>query len=69
MTQTNRLAKIVKATSKLPSGIRSTVLSKAFGRVVPMVGTAKLRYIDITPSRVEVKLENNKNISVHDKNR
>ena len=65
MTQTNRLGKIVKATSKLPSGIRSTVLSKAFGRVVPMVGTAKLRYIDITPSRVEVKLENNKNMQNH----
>ncbi|WP_173912380.1 DUF4442 domain-containing protein [Acinetobacter sp. Marseille-Q1618] len=65
MTQTNRLAKIVKATSKLPASIRRTVLSKAFGRVVPMVGTAKLRYIDITPSRVEVKIENNKNMQNH----
>lgn len=65
MTQTNRLSKIVKATSKFPKGIQSTLLSKAFGRVVPMVGTAKLRYIEVTHSRVEVKLENNKNMQNH----
>lgn len=65
MTQTNRLSKLVNATSKLPKGIQSTILSKAFGRVVPMVGTAKLRYVEITPSRVEVKVENNKNIQNH----
>ncbi|MDM1765061.1 MULTISPECIES: DUF4442 domain-containing protein [unclassified Acinetobacter] len=65
MTQTNRLSKLVNATSKLPKGIQSTILSKAFGRVVPMVGTAKLRYIEITPSRVEVKIENNKNMQNH----
>ncbi|MFC2994677.1 DUF4442 domain-containing protein [Acinetobacter sichuanensis] len=65
MTQTNRLSKLVNATSKLPKGIQSTILSKAFGRVVPMVGTAKLRYVEITPSRVEVKIENNKNMQNH----
>lgn len=65
MTQTNRLSKIVKATSKFPKGIQSTLLSKAFGRVVPMVGTAKLRYIEVSHARVEVKLENNKNMQNH----
>ena len=65
MTQTNRLSKLVKATSKLPKGIQSTVLSKAFGRVVPMVGTAKLRYVEVTPSRVEVRIENNRNMQNH----
>jgi acyl-coenzyme A thioesterase PaaI-like protein len=44
MTQTNRLSKLVKATSKFPKGIRSTLWSKAFGRVVPMVGTANIKY-------------------------
>lgn len=65
MTQTNRLSKLVKATSKLPKGIQSTILSKAFGRVVPMVGTAKLRYVEVTHSRVEVKIENHKNMQNH----
>ena len=50
MTQTNRLAKLVKATSKFPKGVRSTLWSKAFGRVVPMVGSANIKYIEVTYS-------------------
>jgi len=65
MTQTNRLSKLVKATSKFPKGIQSILLSKTFGRVVPMIGTAKIRYVEITSSRVEVKIENNKHIQNH----
>ncbi|MDB9695273.1 DUF4442 domain-containing protein, partial [Acinetobacter nosocomialis] len=38
MSQSNRLLKLVKATSKFPKGVRSTLWSKAFGRIVPMVG-------------------------------
>lgn len=65
MTQTNRLSKLVKATSKLPQGIRSTVLSKTFGRVVPMVGSAKIRYIKVTASEVEVTIANHKAMQNH----
>ncbi|NHB58795.1 DUF4442 domain-containing protein [Acinetobacter sp. 194] len=65
MTQTNRLSKLVKATSKFPKGIRSTVLSKVFGRVVPMVGTAKIRYLEVSHSKVVVKLENHKTMQNH----
>lgn len=65
MTQTNRLSKLVKATSKFPQGIRSTLWSKAFGRVVPMVGTAKIRYLEVSDSKVAVKIENHKAIQNH----
>ena len=65
MTQTNRLSKLVKATSKLPQSIQSTILSKAFGRVVPMVGTAKIRYIEVREDRVEVQLANHKAMQNH----
>ena len=65
MTQTNRLSKLVKASSKLPQGIRSTLLSKAFGRVVPMVGSAKLRYLEITHDTVKVKIENHRAMQNH----
>ena len=58
MTPTNRLSKLVKATSKLPKGIRSTLWSKAFGRVVPMVGSANLRYLEVSHAKVVVKIEN-----------
>ena len=65
MTPTNRLNKLVKATSKLPKGIQSRLLSQAFGRVVPMVGTAKIRYQEVTPSQVVVSLANHKAMQNH----
>ncbi|QIO07960.1 DUF4442 domain-containing protein [Acinetobacter lanii] len=65
MAQGNRLSKLVKTTSKFPQGIRSTLWSKAFGRVVPMVGSAKLRYLEVTRNKVVVKIENHKAMQNH----
>lgn len=65
MAQGNRLSKLVKATSKFPQGIRSTLWSKAFGRVVPMVGSAKIRYLEVTHYKVIVKIENHKAMQNH----
>ncbi|APV36476.1 DUF4442 domain-containing protein [Acinetobacter soli] len=65
MTQTNRLAKLVKATSKFPKGLRSTLWSKAFGRIVPMVGTANIRYLEVDQHHVKVRLENQRNMQNH----
>jgi acyl-coenzyme A thioesterase PaaI-like protein len=65
MTPTNRLSKLVKATSKLPKGIRSTLWSKAFGRVVPMVGSANIRYLEVSHAKVVVKIENHRAMQNH----
>ncbi|MFH7765954.1 DUF4442 domain-containing protein [Acinetobacter sp. BSP-28] len=65
MTPTNRLSKLVKATSKLPKGIRSTLWSKVFGRVVPMVGSANIRYLEVSHSKVVVKIENHRAMQNH----
>ena len=65
MAQGNRLSKLVKATSQFPQGIRSMLWSKAFGRVVPMVGSAKLRYLEVTHAKVVVKIENHKAVQNH----
>ena len=65
MAQGNRLSKLVKATSQFPQGIRSMLWSKAFGRVVPMVGSAKLRYLEVTHAKVVVKIENHKSVQNH----
>lgn len=65
MAQGNRLSKLVKATSKFPQGIRSTLWSKAFGRVVPMVGSAKIRYVEVSHAKVVVKIENHKAMQNH----
>ncbi|MCJ8161892.1 DUF4442 domain-containing protein [Acinetobacter zhairhuonensis] len=65
MTQSNRLSKLVKATSKFPKGIRSTLWSKAFGRIVPMVGTANIRYLEVDQDHVVVRIENQRNMQNH----
>lgn len=65
MTQSNRLSKLVKATSKFPKGIRSTLWTKAFGRVVPMVGTANIRYLEVDADHVKVRIENQRNMQNH----
>ena len=65
MLSTNRLSKLVKTTSKLPKGIRNTLWSKAFGRVVPMVGTANIRYLEVSHSKVVVKIANHRAMQNH----
>ncbi|OAL75739.1 DUF4442 domain-containing protein [Acinetobacter sp. SFB] len=65
MTPANRLSKLVKASSKLPKGIRNTLWSKAFGRVVPMVGSANIRYLEVSHSKVVVKIENHRAMQNH----
>jgi len=65
MTKSNRLTKLVKATSRLPQGIRTALLSKTFGRVVPMVGSAKIRYQEISVAKVVVSMANHKTMQNH----
>ena len=65
MAKDNRLYTLVKTTSKLPKSIRSTLWSKAFGRVVPMVGTANIRYLEVDKDHVTVRIENQRNMQNH----
>lgn len=65
MAQRNRLSKLVHSTTKFPHGIRTTLWSKAFGRIVPMVGTAKIRYEAVSASSVTVRLANHKAMQNH----
>ena len=65
MTKSNRLTKLVKATSRLPQGMGTGLLSKTFGRVVPMVGSAKIRYQEVSASKVVVSMVNHKAMQNH----
>lgn len=65
MAQRNKLSKLVQSTTKLPQGIRTALWSKAFGRIVPMVGTAKIRYDAVSASSVKVRLANHKAMQNH----
>lgn len=65
MAKSNRLSKLVKASSRLPQGIRTTLLSKTFGRVVPMVGSARIRYEQVSHDQVMVSMANHKAMQNH----
>ena len=65
MAKSNRLSKLVKASSRLPQGIRTALLSKTFGRVVPMVGSARIRYEQVSHDQVMVSIANHKAMQNH----
>lgn len=65
MSKPNRLMKMVNATSRLPAGIRTTILSTAFGKVVPMVGTAGIRYDEISLNQVTCTIKNRRPMQNH----
>lgn len=65
MAKNNRLYKVVQATSKLPKALRTTIWSKSFGRIVPMVGTANIRYLEVSKEKVVVRIENHRNMQNH----
>jgi acyl-coenzyme A thioesterase PaaI-like protein len=65
MSKPNRLMKVVNATSRLPEGVRTTILSTAFGKVVPMVGTGGIRYEVVSPEQVVCTIKNRRPMQNH----
>jgi acyl-coenzyme A thioesterase PaaI-like protein len=65
MSFNNNLNRIVARTAFLPAALRTTLLSRLFGRVVPLVGTAGLRYEELTPERVVVSIRNRRPVQNH----
>lgn len=61
----NQFTKLLSVTKYLPASARSTILSKAFGKVVPYVGTTGVYYETVTPNQVVVSLNNNKAVQNH----
>ena len=61
----NQFTKLLSVTKYLPAGVRSTVLSKAFGKVVPYVGTTGVYYETVEPNKVVVSLNNSKAVQNH----
>jgi hypothetical protein len=61
----NRLASTVARLQPLPSGLRTWVVSLLLGRAVPLVGTAGLRFEQITSDRVVVRVANRRKVQNH----
>ncbi|HSP85322.1 MAG TPA: DUF4442 domain-containing protein [Psychrobacter sp.] len=61
----NQFSKLLSVTKYLPAGARSSILSKAFGKVVPYVGTTGVYYETVEPNQVVVSLNNGKAVQNH----
>ncbi len=61
----NQFTKLLSVTKYLPAAARSTILSKAFGKVVPYVGTTGVYYETVDPNKVVVSLNNTKAVQNH----
>ncbi|MEK6202736.1 MAG: DUF4442 domain-containing protein [Psychrobacter sp.] len=61
----NQFSKLLSVTKYLPAGARSSILSKAFGKVVPYVGTTGIYYETVEPNQVVVSLNNGKAVQNH----
>ena len=61
----NQFTKLLSVTKYLPASARSSILSKAFGKVVPYVGTTGVYYETVEPNQVIVSLNNTKTVQNH----
>lgn len=61
----NQFSKLLSVTKYLPASARSTILSKAFGKVVPYVGTTGVYYETVEPNQVIVSLKNDRSVQNH----
>jgi len=61
----NQLATRVAAMKKVPRALQPWLISKLLGSVVPLVGTAGLRFEEITSQRVVVSIRNRKPVQNH----
>lgn len=61
----NSFTKILKAVQLLPKSTQSFVLTKAFSKIVPYVGTTGIVYEEVSPNKLVVSLENKKAVQNH----
>ncbi len=61
----NQLATRVATMKKVPRALQPWLISKLLGSVVPLVGTAGLRFEEITSERVVVGIRNRKPVQNH----
>lgn len=61
----NQFTKLLTLTKYLPANVRAKILSTAFGKIVPFVGTAGIYYETVSPNQVVVSLENDKKVQNH----
>jgi acyl-coenzyme A thioesterase PaaI-like protein len=65
MNENNRLTRMVNRLAPLPSTLRHQILTRMIARVVKLVGTAKVDFLELAPTRVHVRLKNRSPVQNH----
>ncbi|WP_434626648.1 DUF4442 domain-containing protein [Chromobacterium sp. CV08] len=61
----NSMSRIADKVGRLPVAWRSTVLSMMFGKIVPFLSTAGLRFEEVGHHRLSVSIRNRKKVQNH----
>lgn len=61
----NQMSRIADKASRLPVSMRSFVLSRLFGRIVPFLSTAGVRFEEVGQQRLVVSLRNQRKVQNH----
>ena len=64
-TRPNRLARALGKLDKLPGFVRPWVRNRVLRRAVPLTGTTRLQYVQLTPQRVEMTVANTRRVQNH----
>ncbi|GGY22484.1 DUF4442 domain-containing protein [Paludibacterium paludis] len=63
--RSNSMSRLAAKAGRLPAGLRSFVLTRAFGRIVPFLGTAGLCFEEVTQQRLIVSIRNRRKVQNH----
>ncbi len=64
-TRPNQLSRSLAKFDKLPQALRPWAISFALGKIVPLVGTAGLRFHEVSGQRVVVGIRNQRRVQNH----
>lgn len=64
-TSKNSMCRMVDKTASLPTGLRSWVITRMFGKFVPFLGTAGLVFEEVSRERMVVSVKNRKKVQNH----
>jgi len=63
--QKNSMSRIADKVGRLPVGVRSTVLTLLFGRLVPFLSTSGLRFEKVGHTQLTVSIRNQRKVQNH----
>jgi len=61
----NKMSRIAAKTANLPQGLRSFILTKLFGRIVPFLSTASVQFEEVSAARLVVSIKNRRKVQNH----